>query len=592
MNFDYPYTDMHELNLDWFLAKFKEYYEHITEQDQKITTLEETVEQFTTFVSNYFDNLDVQEEINNKLDEMYENGELTALIQPLFDTFSASLNNRINSLESRMDTFSSLTEGSTTGDAELMDIRVGYDGTVYPTAGDAVRMQDAALENALHAKFGFSNENNLSLINRDDIYSNSGNLAMTRRWFINKKFKAGSLIKGINFAVSQDSAHSKNVYVEIWDLNAGTLSRVFQQNLDVTPDASVPGTVKTYNVFCNYTVIHEAMICFLTQDQGCIPYIIDPDGADTMLVCTDIDPTTNSITLTDVVTFGTKVIPSLTVTYIETIKSNVVTIGPGQDYEEIQNALIAISDDSAINPYTFIILPKKEPYKPFSMIRNSFDDNYPWSNITPRWISLIGLNKEMCVIKSDSGDYKYPCGEPLTNGIIKNLKFIMTNDDQTVTATQGGYCLHIDCRPAADVGYNMTIEDCDFEDESGPCLGIGIHQDCNLVIRRCRFNTTLDPDYNPHAGYTNLYNYGCIFCHTSTIAGATGQHLTIEDCIGKCAAGNLSLRVNATVQFNPPTAEFVYTLFRNIFWNVSQNSPSYEISASLTADPMNYGNNS
>lgn len=33
-----------------------------------------------TFVDNYFDNLDVQEEINNKLDEMAENGQLTELI--------------------------------------------------------------------------------------------------------------------------------------------------------------------------------------------------------------------------------------------------------------------------------------------------------------------------------------------------------------------------------------------------------------------------------------------------------------------------------------------------------------------------------
>ena len=58
----------------------------------------------------------------------------------------------INVLDARMNAFASLPDGSTTGDAELIDIRVGADGTIYPTAGDSVRGQITALEDVLNIK--------------------------------------------------------------------------------------------------------------------------------------------------------------------------------------------------------------------------------------------------------------------------------------------------------------------------------------------------------------------------------------------------------------------------------------------------------
>ena len=49
----------------------------------------------------------------------------------------------------RMDTFTSLPEGSTSGNAELADIRVGADGITYDTAGNAVRGQIIDLKSDL-----------------------------------------------------------------------------------------------------------------------------------------------------------------------------------------------------------------------------------------------------------------------------------------------------------------------------------------------------------------------------------------------------------------------------------------------------------
>ena len=129
--------------------------DYLNKTIQDVATLEDNVqglfeayELLQNYVNNYFDNLDVQEEINNKLDSMVEDGTFDRLFLPYFEQFENEIaqmvttqNDRISVLESRMDTFTNLPDGSTSGDAELEDIRVAYDGTVYPTAGDAVRAQ-------------------------------------------------------------------------------------------------------------------------------------------------------------------------------------------------------------------------------------------------------------------------------------------------------------------------------------------------------------------------------------------------------------------------------------------------------------------
>lgn len=60
-------------------------------------------------------------------------------------TETGALQEDVAVLEARMDTFTALPTGSTSGDAELMDIRVGADGVTYASAGSAVREQTKAV---------------------------------------------------------------------------------------------------------------------------------------------------------------------------------------------------------------------------------------------------------------------------------------------------------------------------------------------------------------------------------------------------------------------------------------------------------------
>lgn len=147
------------------LCKVVDYINGLITDDTNVIA---QVNELTTFVNDYFTNLDVQEEINNKLDAMVDNGQLDEVISHYVDPYIAAQNanieafkttvnshlagqdSDINVLEARMDTFASLPTGSlsTDADAELVDIRVGADGTTYSSAGNAVRGQVSDLKTA------------------------------------------------------------------------------------------------------------------------------------------------------------------------------------------------------------------------------------------------------------------------------------------------------------------------------------------------------------------------------------------------------------------------------------------------------------
>lgn len=146
----FPYTNFHELNLDWFVKTFKELLRQWDEQQQEFSDLKDAWEALHDYVENYFDNLDVQNEINAKLDEMKNSGELAQILAPLLHDFESEYDQRLTVLSSRMDTFASLPAGSTSGNAELLDIRVGANGITYASAGDAVRGQVSDLSQFIY----------------------------------------------------------------------------------------------------------------------------------------------------------------------------------------------------------------------------------------------------------------------------------------------------------------------------------------------------------------------------------------------------------------------------------------------------------
>lgn len=76
---------------------------------------------------------DVRQSIHDGIKQCYYDGKVGAT--------DLEARERASAAEARMDTFTSLKSGSTTGDAELIDCRVGFDGKKYSSAGAAIREQ-------------------------------------------------------------------------------------------------------------------------------------------------------------------------------------------------------------------------------------------------------------------------------------------------------------------------------------------------------------------------------------------------------------------------------------------------------------------
>ena len=73
----YPYTDFHELNLDWFLEEFKKIVDKVLDLEAAFNTLKE-------YIDEYFNNLDLQQQVNNYFQSIIDSGEFFTILKKFY----------------------------------------------------------------------------------------------------------------------------------------------------------------------------------------------------------------------------------------------------------------------------------------------------------------------------------------------------------------------------------------------------------------------------------------------------------------------------------------------------------------------------
>ena len=373
-------------------------------------------------------------------------------------------------LKSRVDALTSLKEGSTTGDAELQDIRVGSDGTLYSSAGESVRTQISALKGNLallsdikHNVFPENaNRFNVETITPGFLSNDSGTISGTSGNYVTSDFIF--VADGVGKYLCFSKVNSSNVIVGVADRvlffesKENPIANTFSTGIKyaVIPDNAMYARISFDNVDGKK---NEHMAIISDNDTylptNAIPYVVPTDIAKIKESAVPSDlkfPNPKKLKFVGGVESEydgvEEVIISIPETLPNPIEHNIIVgTSSGADYNTITDAIASINDSSAMNIYNIMLE----------------DGVYEEKDIAlPQYVNLIGISgiKENVHIKGENPDSA--TDSDITPSSTINLRYSNVLKNITVTCKNMRYPVHHESGNAV-YDWTLLVENCHIE---------------------------------------------------------------------------------------------------------------------------------